>query len=650
MAKKKGNQKGIVAPITKKIPTSAAPAPFIGIKSMTNWLLILVGILPLLFSRITIDTNIAVRYLFQGSFILLFILIFYLPQLIKRKLILDIPNQIKLLFALGIAYIIWSIVSVAFAINPMEGYYEISRYALNLILLYIIMTTIIREESQILKICKVLTIMAFAQSLIGIMQNYDLGFTELPGNVVPFGLMGNRNVFGSAEVLLLPFAIYVLFKAAKEWKVIAIISLVTLVYAIILSQTRSAWLSASSILITSLIMVTIFSRVNRKKWLIGTGAVLGGIILLLFILFKSDEEGTLSKSVKERAASLVKIDTSKSIGGKTSTDDRLDVWKKTILLIKDNPVLGVGTGNWRIAILNYGTAGLRWADGYVVPDRPHNTALLITSENGIIGSILYFGVWLLVLILGFRVLILSKAEDRKILCILMMSGLIAFALDSMFSFPTERIEHSVYMTLMAGIILGLYSNSRDAKGKLSINNMLFIACCAIVIFNIFLGYEKYNFEVHANRAHAYDKINNAQEEINEVEEGKNSFITLDPNGTPIELYSGIGYKQLKNFDEALKALNHAKHYHPTSARVYNNLGTVYTDMKDYKKAIEVYKLALKYAPDFETVYKNLAVNYFLVENYAGCIDALSHVNVQSDPNLVALLNEAKRLESMKNGK
>lgn len=652
MSKKKHANKinkSTVASQTKKpVPVQQSS----GIKSMTNWLLLLVAILPFLFSRVTIDTNIAVRYLFLACFIFLFLIIFYLPRLIKGRLVFNTSIQIKILFGLGIGFALWSILGMAFAINPAEGYYEISRYILNLIVLFIVLTVVIEEEGQVLKLCKLVTIVAMAQSLVGLMQNYDLAFTDLPGNVVPYGLMGNRNVFGSAEALLLPFAIYVLYKASTEWKIICGITMSMVIFSLILSQTRSAWLAGVSIPITSLILVMIFSKANRKKWIIATSAGIIGTAVLLVILFKSDEEGTLSKSVKERAMSLLKKDTTKSSVGAGSTSDRMDVWKKTILLIKDKPVFGVGTSNWKIAIPAYGTEGLRWSDGFIVPDRPHNVYLLLASENGIVGALLYFGVWILVAIIGLKAIIQSKTEDRRILCILMLAGLVAFAIDSMFSFPTERIEHSLYMMLMGGILLGSYINNKVSDNNVSISKLtigmpLFVIAGCIVLFNIFLGYKKYNFEVHANRAHAYDRINSYQEEIFEVEEGRNSFITLDPNGTPIELFSGIAYKALKNYDQAISELNKAKRYHPNSARVYNNLGTVYTDMKDYKKAIENYKMALKFAPAFETVYKNLSVNYFLVEDYAGCIEALSHVNVQSDPNLVALFEEAKRLQALK---
>ena len=82
------------------------------------------------------------------------------------------------------------------AINPSTGYYEIGRMFLNVIFLFIVFFTISNEPSSVLKICKVVLLVSLLQSVIGILQYYDVAFSDLPGaNPKPFGLMANRNLF-----------------------------------------------------------------------------------------------------------------------------------------------------------------------------------------------------------------------------------------------------------------------------------------------------------------------------------------------------------------------------------------------------------------------------------------------------------------------
>ncbi len=623
---------------------------------MTNWVVVLAIILPLLFSRVTIDSNVTPRYIFLSSFMLLFVLFFYS----LRKTIVNVPSlSVKIIFGLGIGFGVWSIVCMANAINVKEGYYEVSRHVLNLILLFLVMTTVMQEEPKILKLCKALLLVSMLQSFVGILQNYGIAFTDLPGNYKPYGLMANRNLFGSAQVLLLPFVAYVLYKASKGWKYLSIFALTGLIISVLISQTRSAWIGSISILMVSLILVLIFSPANRKKWMLGIGITIISIGAIVSIVLVTDTEGVLSQSIRDRAVSLSQSgiitnkdkDTINNAGAAGNANERIRLWKKTIDLIRDKPVWGVGPSNWKVAITAYGTDNLVWAYGNYVPDRPHNVYLLVAAETGIPGAILFFGMWVAIGIIAFKVIHKSASDDRRILVILMLAGLSALAIDGMFSFPTERIEHSLYMTLMGGIIVGSYINIGEAEKKKTnpVKRSWLILVLAIIAFNLFIGIKKYNFETHINQAKAYLKTNKYQQVINEAEAGKNNYVTLSPNdGRPIEIVSAVAYKELKNYSKALEEITIAQKYNPNNAGIYNNMGTIYTDMKDYNNAIKSYLQALKFAPKFDIIYKNLSVNYYQSGNDSACIAALAKINIKDDEYLTSLLNSAKiRLASKK---
>jgi O-antigen ligase len=613
-----------------------------GWMSMTNWLVVLVMFLPLLFSTQTLDPTISTRYIFLAAFTGLFVLFFY----IWRKRTTAITSlKIKIVFALGIAFGAWSIMSMVNAVNIAEAFYPVSRYFLQLILLFIIMNTVMNEEGQVLKICKVIMLLSIVQSIIGIMQYYEMGFENIPGNYTPYGLMANRNLFGSAQVLVIPFSLYTLYKASKGWKIASIVALVSIIISLLLSQTRSAWLGGLFILFGSLLLVLFFSKDNRKKWLLGSAIALVAIAAVVAMLISSDQEGTLSASIKERALSIssaaVKDSSASSAAG--NINERFKFWKSTIALIKDHPVMGVGPGNWKLSIPAYGTPDMSWADGYYIPDEPHNVYLFVAAETGLPGTLLYFAGWLFMAMIALVVIRKTPSQDKKVLVILMLTGLGAFAIDSMFSFPTQRIEHSLYMLLMGGIILGSYATlPLNVKGKIwTIKKPVWITAIFIIVFNLFIGSKKYNIEEHANRTKGYEKAKMYPEMLDEAKKGISSLVALDPNGTPLEMYSGIAYKNLKNYDAALKEMKKASRLAPNNAKVYNNLGTIYTELEDYNNAIKAYLHALKLASKFEATYKNLAVNYFQVGNYTGCIEAISHIKTDNDGYFNSLLNDAK---------
>jgi len=218
------------------------------------------------------------------------------------------------------------------------------------------------------------------------------------------------------------------------------------------------------------------------------------------------------------------------------------------------------------------------------------------------------------------------------------------AVDSLFSFAVERIEHSVYMLLMGGIILGLYAQEAGtANLKMQpIKKIILVAAVLLILFNLLLGKKKFDFEKHLKLAIYNNEQKRFSETINEANSAKNSFFTVDITANPVELNSGVAYKEMKNYDAALKELNTALKYSPYNNRTYNNLGAVYFDLKQYQNAIDSYKKSLEYVPEFETVLKNLAMTYYFAGDYAACIETMGKFKTEGDPMMTNVLNDAKK--------
>ena len=616
------------------------PALSTGWYSMTNWLAALLFILPFLYSQKVLDTAVSVRYIFLCSFMLLFVIYFFIWQ--KRAV--AVPSLlIRIVFITGAAFAVWSLVSLAVAINYHEGYYEISRHLLHLVLLFIIMTTVTQEPSALLKICCIVTLVALMQGIVGILQFYEIAFTELPGNYKPYAFMTNRNLFGSAQALVLPFALYVFYAGKKYWKIIAAAACIAIIISLVLSQTRSSWLAGIAILISSTILVLFFVPALRKKWMIASLATVVIIAAIVSVLIFTDKEGGLAKSVTERAASLA-VKTSSGSDAEVNISERLKMLKKTISIIKDHPFTGVGAGNWKVVIPSYGLDSTVYAKGFFAPDRVHNMYLQIASETGVPGAVFYFGMWLMIAWIGFKTIRTTNDDNKKVLVILMLAGFTAIAIDSMFSFAAERIEHSLYMLLMAGVILGLYAETPPtAISKMNRpKKVVLLPVVLLILFNLLLAKKKYDFEKHLKLSVFYNESRRFAETINEVKKGKNEFFTIDVTGNPLEMYSGVAYKELKNNDAAIAEFKTAVAYSPYNNRIYNNQATVYWELKQYQTAIDNYKKALVYAPEFETILKNLAMTYYQAGQYKECVATIEKLKIENDPLLINVLNDCRR--------
>ncbi len=226
----------------------------------------------------------------------------------------------------------------------------------------------------------------------------------------------------------------------------------------------------------------------------------------------------------------------------------------------------------------------------------------------------------------------------------MLAGLSAVAVDSLFSFAVERIEHSIYMLLMGGVILGLYAQEAGTPNlKMQpIKKIMLLSVVLLILFNLLLGKKKFDFEEHLKLAIYKNEQKRFSETINEANSAKNSFFTIDITSNPVELNSGVAYKEMKNYDAALKELKTALAYSPYNNRTYNNLGAVYFDLKQYQNAIDSYKKSLEYVPEFETVLKNLAMTYYFAGDYAACIETMGKFKTEGDQVMINVLNDAKK--------
>jgi len=128
--------------------------------------------------------------------------------------------------------------------------------------------------------------------------------------------------------------------------------------------------------------------------------------------------------------------------------------------------------------------------------------------------------------------------------------------------------------------------------------------------------------------------------ISEGNKAKNAFVSISPNGFPVEAFIGLSYKGLNKYPEALKEMDQSLRYHPYNKALLINKGTVYTVMNKYDSAIMFYNQALKLTPEFEVIFYNLGMNYYMLKDYKNCLNALSKVDVSGNQSLLNIKQQA----------
>jgi O-antigen ligase len=524
----------------------------------------------------------------------------------------------RLLLALAFAFLGVLVVTSCTAVNKQEGLYCTIRFALFLATAILFTRTMTLEEEGLLRLCQCLSIVLVLQSLVGILQYYDLAFSDLPPKSgAPYGLMANRNLLASGVALFFPFAAYVGCEGTVRWKAVSGLSLWLGVYTLILTQTRGAWVALFAGLVVSNGLVVFMRKRLGLPFVKGWGKAMAlfliGTLVALGLSTALDTHRELRSSLTERGLSLAQP--RQGIATDTSIQARLHFWRECLELMRDHPLLGVGPGNWRVAAAQYTREGSANVDGIRTRDRAHNVYLQTGAETGIPGVLIYLALLATAAFTAWRVLARAEENRRRLLSILMLGGLAIFVTDAVFSFPDEFAEHLLLLALIVGVPLGLYE--RRWRQELNPSNVvkvrtIYLAAPALALFAFaaYLNHLHGNFQYHLRLAGAYKKLNDYQEILAEVEAGRSRWVTISPLCDPLEFWSSYGYAGLGDLPRALEQIQRARQWSPWNPRVWNEMGTVYGKMRRLDDAIRCYEEALRLAPQLDIALKNAGNAYY----------------------------------------
>ncbi len=166
---------------------------------------------------------------------------------------------------------------------------------------------------------------AIIDGLIGIYQYLYLGDLRPRGFDPNQILYAGKIAFacGSAVILLL------LAKNNKKWEnIYSVLTVLVTFVAILLSQSRGVWIA---LLIACSVTVYLYNTRMALRFLIA-------LFLIFAVIF------TFSSSLRDRASSIVTSVYSEDYLGNTGT--RLELWKGSLLIFKESPLLGTGIGDF----------------------------------------------------------------------------------------------------------------------------------------------------------------------------------------------------------------------------------------------------------------------------------------------------------------
>ncbi len=345
------------------------------------------------------------------------------------------------------AFLVFSLLSFTKAIEPGESMLQFAKVFSVFSAGFVVSVALMRDMRLVRTLAFFLTVMLLIESILVFINIRRFIEGSISFIYETTSLYSNKNILASAIFVKIPFALYFVhfdrgWKRRLGWIGLTLGFLATFFLA-----TRAFYLGL--FVLSGIFMVYLGIRWirERQRTLIQLGGKYLAALLVAFLVFTFTQRNLYPwQSDRQTQGVAEQISTISSTD--TSVRRRLDAWGWSLDMIRENPLLGVGSGNWKVVAPAY--------DNKTNPDyfyiyKAHNDFLEHAAETGLFGGLAYLAIFVL-LGWGFlRALLRKNGTDGSAFPWLFLSaaGTAFFAVDAFANFPTDRPEIQVLFVFLA---------------------------------------------------------------------------------------------------------------------------------------------------------------------------------------------------------
>jgi len=527
------------------------------------------------------------------------------------------------------------LLSVFQAYNIHEALIFVKAWVSRGIILFV-MYNFISERKQIKRYFNYLIFISATVSFYGILQHFGIDFSYLHQNFTGNSTFGNPNFASEFILIVLPLALLLFFADINigAFLFYALSAIIMLVF-LILNKSRAVWIGG----FFAGISVCLFLFINFLKggiqynggkkemshalWILksfGIGTAI--FVILTFISFTPIAKNShhlltlrnMTRRVYLEVATLKSLNLAHGeiIRGDTATQ-RLLIWKNALGMVRKNPVLGIGIGNFKIQYQPYRTAEEQESTG---PDifvrRSHNEYVQLLSEIGLFGITFFF--WLIIVSIRMCVRIIKKSKSfyGQFLAIGIMLSLLSTYVSIFFNFSLQTPTPALGLFIVWILLMASYDEflKEEEHSKIVTQFMadirrifrvvlipIAVVCFILPIWLIRPSIAFYNYQF----GQACEKMGLRKDARVKLEKALTYYYP-----------SWETHFVLANIYSALGDLTKAKHHHEYSLNLnpyhqkghYNLANTLYK-VGEVNRAIDHYKKGIEIDSIFYQSYNNL---------------------------------------------
>lgn len=475
-------------------------------------------------------------------------------------------------------------------------------------------------------------VVAILESVYGVLQFIGMdpfhpgGYQSYESNAV--GTFGSENALACYLAACVPLALFLIKRTDKrEIKGLVALGIGSMLLTLGLTISRGAWIAlvaGLAFLFWSNIM-KFGKKISFKKYL---KIILIGLVIVLAVIL---------------AIGIININPESSFG-------RLYIWRISLGMLRDYPLLGVGYGNYGYQYLNYqakffsNPENLIYQDKAVGLKEAHSEVVHILAETGVIGLILFLFIIVVFARYSQQVLQKNKHEiDRNLFLRCIIAAFIIIGIHAL----VDNVLHVLPVALLFYLIAALISQS-SSPGKRFIdrtlkgNIVLPIMGVLLLILNGYFILNKLNGNILWKKGQ--DSVHQGK-----WEQGIDYYqkaLDYIPENAELQFHLGAAYSYNGAAEKAIGLLiSSLKSFN--GKNIYLTLGHAYRISGEYQKAEDNFRTVTRMYPQMLLPHLWLAELYYETGENDRAVQELKLI-INANPKIIsgdviAIKGDAERL-------
>jgi O-antigen ligase/tetratricopeptide (TPR) repeat protein len=248
----------------------------------------------------------------------------------------------------------------------------------------------------------------------------------------------NKNIMAAALFVKLPFALWLWTYKKGVLKTLGLVAVFFGFIAILPMLSRAFYIGLVALTAAYLLFLIVRFMVDRIRLKTALYSLLILFLIPLFLYLGWLGLGAISPTIREFNLNDKIVGRFATTGKDVISGLRIASWGRSFQLIGEEPLLGVGAGNWKIAVMKYET---RSAPDFIYYYYNHNDFIQTAAETGIVGGLLFLSLFIGVGWVFLRALIKKTGSGLSHeLLFIPAFGLLCYSVDAFFNFPFDRAE------------------------------------------------------------------------------------------------------------------------------------------------------------------------------------------------------------------